>query len=369
MALASISHRTAEVARRRPGDVDLARDGASLDDEPAAWPERAGRAGGATARPEPGDEPLDELETESSTALYFREIGRIPLLTAADEIRLAQEREAGLAAAARLAGARSAPSGASTLDVAALEEAVSRGAAAERRLIESNLRLVVAVARKYANRGLAFLDLVQEGNIGLKRGIEKYDWRQGYRLSTYVYWWIRQAVTRALAEQSRTIRLPVHLVEQLGRLQSAAHDLEAELGREPTPDEIAERVGLAPGRVRDALRNARAPASLDLPLRDEIDATLADVVADPRLLTPDEQAEQAIFADELHAALRRHLTPREARVVQLRFGLRGERARTLKEIGDELGVSRERARQLESGAMRKLRHAAPFLRQFRDGAP
>jgi len=313
----------------------------------------------AEAVRERAPEAEEDLSPDSSAATYLQEISHTPLLTADEEVRLAQEREAGISAAARLAAGVNDPA-----ERAELEEIIRVGDAATKRLIKSNLRLVVSVARTYLGRGVSFLDLVQEGNIGLQRGVEKYDWRRGFRFSTYAYWWIRQAISRAVAEQSRTIRLPVHLFEQLSRLYNAARVLRAALGREPTPEEIAQKLGIDADRVRGAFRAARIPISLDSPVREDGDATIADLVADAHGTTVAEEVEEGVFAEELLTVLREQLSPRELEVIQRRFGLGGRQPQTLKEIGNELGFSRERARQLEADAMRKLRKAAPHLVQF-----
>ena len=303
----------------------------------------------------------DELLAGGPAALYLREISRTPLLTAEEEVTLSKELEAGKAARARLDEGVTDPA-----ERERLEADLQVGDAARKRLIESNLRLVVSVARKYLGRGMSFLDLVQEGNIGLQRGVDKFDWRRGFRFSTYAYWWIRQAVSRAVAEQSRTIRLPVHIVEQLTKLYNTARDLEIELGHPPTPAEIGERMGIDAERVREAFRAARVPISLETPIGEEQESTLADVIADSAMRAPAEQAEDEVLHQMLDSSLRERLTQREAEVLKLRFGLGDNRERTLAEVGQELGISRERARQLESEALRKLRRDTPFKQRFKE---
>ncbi|MEA2640897.1 MAG: polymerase primary sigma factor [Chloroflexota bacterium] len=315
---------------------------------------------GAFAVP-PTPSPADELAPDSAAALYLREISQRPLLTAEEEVTLAKQREAGEEAKLQIA--------AGVTDAAErehLDELIRVGDAARRRLVESNLRLVVSVARKYMGRGLLFLDLIQEGNIGLQRGVEKYDWRRGFRFSTYAYWWIRQAISRAVADQARTIRLPVHIIEQLTRLYNTARDLHQELGREPTAAEIGERLGIDPERVREAFRAAKVPISLETPIGEEEESTLADLIADAGARAPSEEAEEGVLADMLDQALNQHLTAREAQVLRMRFGLEDGQVRTLGEVGDQLDISRERARQIEAEAIRKLRTTVPFMNQFRE---
>lgn len=316
---------------------------------------------GASAKHVPGD----DAAFENSASQYLREISRTPLLTAAEEVQLAQERDAGVEA-------RRALEAGTVTDADArerLEEAIRIGDAARRRLVEANLRLVVSVAKKYLSRGLSFLDLVQEGNIGLQKAADRYEWQRGFRFSTYAYWWIRQSVGRAVAEQGRTIRLPGHIFEQLSKVYNVARELERDLGRQPRPEEIAEKMGIEPQRVRDALKAARLPISLEKPIGDDASATLGDLVADPAGRPPEEEAEALALSESLEVALHRYLSPRERQVVQLRFGLdQGGQERTLGEVGQQIGISRERARQLEAEALRKLRHAAPFRREFSDYA-
>jgi RNA polymerase primary sigma factor len=303
----------------------------------------------------------DELMAGGPASLYLREISRARLLNAEEEVMLAQQLEAGKEARAKLEEGIE-----DDAERASLEGLVTTGEDARRRLIESNLRLVVSVARKYLGRGLSFLDLVQEGNIGLQRGVDKYDWRRGFRFSTYAYWWIRQAVSRAVAEQSRTIRLPVHVVEQLTKLYNVARDLERDLGRQPTPAEIGEQLGISGERVEEAFRAARVPISLETSIGEEGDSTLADLVADDLSRGPAEEAEETVFGQALDRSLAERLTQREADVLRLRYGLTDNRERTLAEVGKELGISRERARQLEAEAMRKLRRDISFRHELQD---
>jgi len=347
----------------RESGIGLADDGDSTRSDPWADLSTLADEGPSAFLPGSRDEEAatDELMAGGPASLYLREISRAQLLTAEEEVELAQALEAGKEARAQLERGVDDPD-----ERAALEEQVQRGDDARRHLIESNLRLVVSVARKYLGRGLSFLDLVQEGNIGLQRGVDKYDWRRGFRFSTYAYWWIRQAVSRAVAEQSRTIRLPVHVVEQLTKLYNVARELERELGRQPTPAEIGEQMGISGERVEEAFRAARVPISLETSIGDEGDSTLADMVADELGQSPADEAEETVFGQSLDRSLAERLTPREAAVLRLRYGLGDNQERTLAEVGKELGISRERARQLEAEAMRKLRRDTSFRRELQD---
>ncbi len=290
----------------------------------------------------------DELMPDSPAAIYLRDISRVPLLTAEEEVELATALERGEAAGARLVG------GCTPGEEARYREEVAGGAEARRKLTEANLRLVVSVARKYVGRGMPLLDLIQEGNIGLSRAVEKYDYRKGYRFSTYAYWWIRQAVTRAIADQARTIRVPVHMIELIGDVYKVSRDLQQGLGREPDANEIARKMGTTPDKVRQILLAAKQPVSLETPIGEEEGSTIADFIADRTARAPAEAADAAMLKHHVEGALM-ELGPRERQVLRMRFGLEDGRDRTLGEIGEELGVSRERVRQIEAEALAKLR--------------
>jgi RNA polymerase sigma factor (sigma-70 family) len=290
-------------------------------------------------------------DDEDLVRLYLRDIGRHPLLTKADEVHLAKLIEAGAEARAALEGPGLLPSA----QRAALRRTAKRGAAAERRFVESNLRLVVSIAKRYQASGLPLLDLVQEGNLGLMHAVEKFDWRKGFKFSTYATWWIRQAITRGIANTGRTIRLPVHAGDLMVGVQRARVRLENDLGRPPTDAELAEDTDLAIDKVREALRFAVEPLSLSEPLREEGDAELGDLVPDTGARSPFDQAAAALLPGEV-ARILAGLEPRERDVLRLRYGLDRGDPRTLEEVGAAFGVTRERIRQIEARAISKLRH-------------
>lgn len=326
------------------------------DDPPAAEPlEAAGHPAGA---PDPADVPDPPPPTRTETGgpssdlfrQYLREIGRIPLLTAAEEVDLARRVEAGLFAEEKLRLAVDLDSRLA-LD---LDRLVVMGRLAKRRLIEANLRLVVSVAKRYVGRGLTMLDLVQEGNLGLIRAVEKFDYARGYKFSTYATWWIRQAMSRALADQARTIRVPVHVVELINRVVRVQRRMLQERGYEPTAQDVAAHLELAPERVGEVLRLAQEPVSLHAPVGEEDDVALGDLIEDGDAASPVESAAFLLLREHLDAVLST-LGERERKVVQLRYGLVDGRPRTLEEIGRIFGVTRERIRQIESKTLNKLR--------------
>jgi len=300
--------------------------------------------------------------TSDLVRIYLREIGRVPLLTAEDEVELAKAIEAGLFAEEKLGGGFPIL-GAVHGD---LELLVGEGVRAKQRLIEANLRLVVSIAKRYIGRGLVFLDLIQEGNLGLIRAVEKFDYTRGYKFSTYATWWIRQAITRAIADQARTIRVPVHMVETINKLARVQRQLHQELGREATADEIAAEMGLEPERVAEIQRIAQEPVSLQSPIGEE-ESDLGDFIEDADAVVPIEAAAFIMLQDQLERVLDQ-LAEREQRIIQLRFGLTDGHPRTLEEVGREFGVTRERIRQIESKTLAKLRHPsrAQMLREYLD---
>jgi RNA polymerase primary sigma factor len=291
---------------------------------------------------------LVDLQTTDSFRLYLDEVGRHPLLTKQDEVELSQAYEHGLQA--QLALADLDPGDPTR---AQLETAAARGEWARRKMIESNLRLVVSIARRFSATGLPLGDLVQEGNLGLLRAVEKFDWRKGFKFSTYATWWIRQAIARALADKARTIRIPVHVVEKLNKIGRAERKLVTELGREPTPEEIAEVTGIDPEEVDSIKRSAQAPVSLEKPVGDEEESEFGQFIADEKAESPFDRAADLLTKEALKEALE-NLSYRERRVLELRYGLGGEHPRTLDEVGRTFNVTRERIRQIENQSLKKL---------------
>ena len=283
----------------------------------------------------------DTLSLDDPVRMYLKEIGRVALLTMEEERSLAMRIEAGILAEKANGRVRRTLTPDATL--------------AERQLTEANLRLVVSIAKKYVGRGMLFLDLIQEGNMGLIRAVEKFDYRKGYKFSTYATWWIRQAITRALADQARTIRIPVHMVETINRLVKVSRQLLQVLGREPTVEEIGREMGLSAEKVREVMKISQDPISLETPIGEEEDSHLGDFIEDQEAIAPAEAASVMLLKEKMADVLQ-HLTDRERKVLVLRFGLEDGHQRTLEEVGQEFGVTRERIRQIEAKALRKLRH-------------
>ena len=303
------------------------------------------------------------VSVEDPVRMYLKEIGKVPLLSADEEIELAPKMEAGSVAVEKipLLKERLAETGDEQekeeiqAEIKALQLDVDRGSDAKKRLAEANLRLVVSIAKRYVGRGMLFLDLIQEGNLGLIKAVEKFDYRKGYKFSTYATWWIRQAITRAIADQARTIRIPVHMVETINKLIRVSRQLLQELGREPTPEEIAEEMKMPVERVREILKISQEPVSLETPIGEEEDSHLGDFIKDDNVPVPADAATFTLLKEQLEEVLGT-LTEREQKVLTLRFGLEDGRARTLEEVGKEFNVTRERIRQIEAKALRKLRH-------------
>jgi RNA polymerase primary sigma factor len=323
--------------------ADAGQEGASWEDEDAEVP--------VEELEDEAPEQADKEPVEDSVQLYLHEIGQVALLTAAEEVTLAQAILRGKEARRRIQDEDYADG----RERFALERDVVRGDDARRHLIQANLRLVVSVAKKYIGSPMAFMDLVQEGNIGLMRAVEKFDYTKGNRFSTYATWWIRQAVTRSIAEQSRLIRLPVHLSESIVHLRRAIYKLEQQLEREPTAEEIAHTMNMSLRKVRRLLQASTQPVSLEQPLNNESEGRVSEVLADESLETPMEIAAQNMLHEELSAALN-DLPERERRILQLRYGLVDGQRRTLEEVGVAFGITRERTRQIEAEALRRLRH-------------
>lgn len=308
--------------------------------------------------------PKGDNSTSDTVRMYLREIGQVDLLTVEDERRLAQLIEEGKVAATRIDELADAPEQ-TPGEERMLLRAVSRGERAKSELTQANLRLVVSIAKRYSGRGMQLLDLIQEGNLGLMRAVDKFDHTKGFKFSTYATWWIRQAITRSIADQARTIRIPVHMVEHMNRVTRAKRQMHQELEREPTVDELAEKVQLPPDRVRELLRISQDPLSLDSPVGDEDEANLGDFIEDESVDSPADAATRMMLHDAVSEVLG-ELSDREQEIVRLRFGLDGGRAKTLEEVGQEFGVTRERIRQIEAKTLAKLRHPqrSQRLREF-----
>ncbi len=331
--------RTSEPGR---GATAVTRPGAAPDTRPK---ERLGRLDTPTARPE------REYGSFDPVRMYLKEIGKVPLLTAEQEVTLAKRIEAGVHATERV----ESDAAISEQERAGLDAVVVDGVLANKQLTEANLRLVVSIAKRYVGRGMALLDLIQEGNLGLIRAVEKFDYTKGFKFSTYATWWIRQAITRAIADQARTIRIPVHMVETMNKVVRVQRQMLQELGREPTVEEVAIKVEMTPDRVREIHRIGQEPVSLETPVGEEDDSFLGDFVEDPTAIAPATAAARALLTEAIEEALQ-ELNDRERQVVRLRFGLDDGQVRTLEEVGKEFGVTRERIRQIESKTLAKLRH-------------
>ena len=310
----------------------------------------------------------EELEDTESLAegfaiddpvrMYLKEIGKVDLLSPEEEVELAQKMQAGMEAKEKMAELELREKNGETIDekeYQALRKAIRGGENAKKRLSEANLRLVVSIAKRYVGRGMLFLDLIQEGNLGLLKAVEKFDCTKGFKFSTYATWWIRQAITRAIADQARTIRIPVHMVETINKVIRVSRQLLQELGHDPQPEEIAEEMNMPVERVREILKIAQEPVSLETPIGEEEDSHLGDFIPDDDALEPAEAASFTLLKEQLVEVLKT-LTPREEKVLRLRFGIEDGRTRTLEEVGKECNVTRERIRQIEAKALRKLRH-------------
>ncbi|MDP1808038.1 MAG: RNA polymerase sigma factor RpoD [Actinomycetota bacterium] len=289
--------------------------------------------------------------TNDPVRMYLKEIGKVALLTAREEVELAKQIEAGELAIRQLEEMPNA----SREEKRRLDRTEREGMAAKRKLVEANLRLVVSIAKRYVGRGMLFLDLIQEGNLGLIRAVEKFDYRKGYKFSTYATWWIRQAITRAIADQARTIRIPVHMVETINKLIRVQRQLLQDYGREPTPEEIGAEMELTPEKVREILKISQEPVSLETPIGEEEDSQLGDFIEDQEAVVPADAASFSLLQQQLRHILDT-LSDRERKVIELRFGLKDGHPRTLEEVGKVFGVTRERIRQIESKTLSKLRH-------------
>ena len=298
---------------------------------------------------------VDSFNIDDPVRMYLKEIGKVPLLTADQEVALATAMTAGREAEERLDEAEANGETLPAEELAQLKKQVKAGERAKQQLAEANLRLVVSIAKRYVGRGMLFLDLIQEGNLGLIKAVEKFDYTKGYKFSTYATWWIRQAITRAIADQARTIRIPVHMVETINKVIRVSRQLLQELGHDPTPEEIAAEMNMPAERVREILKIAQEPVSLETPIGEEEDSHLGDFIPDEDASEPAEAASFTLLKEQLVEVLST-LTPREEKVLKLRFGIEDGRTRTLEEVGKEFNVTRERIRQIEAKALRKLRH-------------
>ncbi|MBU6333645.1 MAG: sigma-70 family RNA polymerase sigma factor [Chloroflexi bacterium] len=332
--LYAVLHAEGIQVAERIEDAEAPADGTTLEDE---------------SLPELPD--LADVSLDDPVRMYLQEIGQVPLLTADQEVALARQMELGVAARCALARGGFA----SAAERQACEQQIVRGGEARQHLIQANLRLVVSIAKKYTSYGLTMMDLVQEGNIGLMRAVEKFDYTKGHKFSTYATWWIRQAITRAIADQSRTIRLPVHMGEAISQVKRASHRLQQAMQREPTPEEIADVMGISSVKVRRTLEASMQPLSLEMPVGQEGEGRMGDFIEDDRISTPAEAATVSLLREHLEEVLQK-LPERERKIIQLRYGLRDGRYRTLEEVGLEFGITRERIRQIEAVALRKLRH-------------
>ncbi len=298
---------------------------------------------------------VDSFNIDDPVRMYLKEIGKVPLLTADEEVELASSMSAGNLAKARVAEAEGNGEEIPSEEMDELNALIKKGEKSKQKLAEANLRLVVSIAKRYVGRGMLFLDLIQEGNLGLIKAVEKFDYTKGYKFSTYATWWIRQAITRAIADQARTIRIPVHMVETINKVIRVSRQLLQELGHDPTPEEISEEMGMPVDKVREILKIAQEPVSLETPIGEEEDSHLGDFIPDEGASEPSEAASFTLLKEQLVDVLST-LTPREEKVLKLRFGIEDGRTRTLEEVGKEFNVTRERIRQIEAKALRKLRH-------------
>ncbi len=297
----------------------------------------------------------DSFGIDDPVRMYLKEIGKVNLLTPEEETQLAKDMSTGDEMARQLQAMRDEGEEIPGEVLAEMERVIKRGEAAKQRLAEANLRLVVSIAKRYVGRGMQFLDLIQEGNLGLIKAVEKFDYTKGYKFSTYATWWIRQAITRAIADQARTIRIPVHMVETINKVIRVSRQLLQELGHDPTPEEISDEMNLPVDKVREILKIAQEPVSLETPIGEEEDSHLGDFIPDEDASEPSEAASFTLLREQMKDVLKT-LTPREEKVLKLRFGIEDGRTRTLEEVGKEFNVTRERIRQIEAKALRKLRH-------------